>query len=231
MLVIHHLTMYLYLKRKFGLPQAHDHTARLIATGEVHRALDVGCGEHSHLSAFRPRIWTAGIDVCERSVAKAKAHKLHDAYIVENILQTEPSKIVTKLGSNFDLVALYGVIEHLPKRQGFILLEQCEAITQKFVILETPNGFVPQGAEFGNEHQRHLSGWFAHDFIGLGYDVFGTTGMKFFHGYAGAFRYSFPGITMLDAALAWGFRANINYNLAFNLLAIKDVRGVPASTK
>lgn len=216
------------LKRIFALPNAQDHTERLISTGKVHRALDVGCGENSHLSKFRPNIWTAGIDACESAIAKSKARNLHDAYLVEDILHTEDSTLVTKLGGKFDLVTLYGVIEHLPKRQGFALLEQCEAMTQRFVLLETPNGFVPQGAEFGNEHQRHHSGWFAHDFIGLGYDVFGTTGMKFFHGYAGEFRWNFPCISVLDAALAYVLRANVNHNFAFNLLAIKDVKGVPA---
>ena len=137
-----------------------------------------------------------------------------------------------KLWSNgrgqFDLVTMYGVIEHLPKRQGFELLERCEAITKHFLLLETPNGFVPQGPEFGNEHQRHLSGWFGHDFVGLGYDVFGTTGCKYFHGYAGEFDPYFPGVVAVDAVLAWLLRAKKCYRHAFNLVAIKDVNGVPA---
>ncbi|MCS1408033.1 MAG: hypothetical protein M2R45_01198 [Verrucomicrobia subdivision 3 bacterium] len=218
-----------WLKRVFGLPAAREHTARLIASGEVARALDVGCGEWSHLSGFRPGVWTAGVDVCEAAVARAKARGLHDAYLAADVLAVEPAEIVARLGGEpFDLVTLYGVIEHLPKRQGFALLEQCEAITRRFVLLETLNGFVPQGPEFGNEHQRHLSGWFAHDFMGLGYEVFGTTGLKYLHGYAGEFRWRFSGVAVLDAALAWGLRADVRCRHAFNLLAVKDVRGVPA---
>jgi hypothetical protein len=73
-----------------------------------------------------------------------------------------------------DLVGLYRVIEHLPKARGLDLLSRCEALARKLVVLETPNGFLPQGPEHGNSGQRHLSGWFIHDFEGLGYTVVGT---------------------------------------------------------
>ena len=216
------------LKRFFGLPTAKDYTAKLIASEKCLRALDIGCGQSSPLSEFRPTIWTAGVDAFEDAVNAARSQKLHDAYLVADVLSVEPAEIVEQLGGQFDLVTMYGVIEHLPKRQGFELLERCEAITKRFLLLETPNGFVPQGPEFGNEHQRHLSGWFGHDFISLSYDVFGTTGCKYFHGYAGEFDPYFPGVVAVDAVLAWLLRAKKCYCHAFNLVAIKDVNGVPA---
>ncbi len=105
------------------------------------------------------------------------------------------------------------------------MLDTVEQVTSKFVIVETPNGFVEQGPEFGNDHQRHLSGWFPHDFEGLGYKVYGTTGTKFFHGYEAGPRWNVRGVGTLDTAAAWLLRVDRHPRHVFNLLAIKDVRG------
>ena len=118
--------------------------------------------------------------------------------------------------------------EHLPKSKGYEILERCEQLTSKYIILETPNGFVEQGPEFGNEFQRHLSGWFIHDFEGRGYRVHGTLGTRYFRGYAGGAKYDFPGCILLDEMLTLFLRVNRSPRHAFNLVAIKDVRGVPA---
>src|SRR6185295_2148371 len=104
-------------------------------------------------------------------------------------------------GRKFDLVTLYDVIEHLPKKQGFDLLEKCEELSSKYVLLQTPNGFLEQGPEFGNEHQRHLSGWFPHDFEGLGYKVYGTTGTKYLRGYGAGPKRDFFGWGACDILL------------------------------
>ena len=217
------------VKKLIGQPTARDYTARLIESGEVRRALDLGCGENSVLTEFRPKVKTAGIDAFDGAIETARKRDLHDDYQVANILETDTATILERFGGEpFDLVTAYGVIEHVPKRLGFDLLEKCEALTTKYVLLEMPNGFVPQGPEFGNEYQRHLSGWFDHDFIGRGYDVYGTTGTKFFHGYAGELKIKFPGALACDAVLAWLLGSDRNCRHAFNLVAIKDVRGVPA---
>ena len=87
---------------------------------------------------------------------------------------------------------------------------------------------MEQGPEYGNEFQRHLSGWFTHDFEGLGYAVHGVLGTKVFRSYAGMLRYNFPGAASCDVLLAGLLRIERNPHRAFSLLALKDVRGVPA---
>jgi SAM-dependent methyltransferase len=219
-----------WLRRKLRPLTVSDYTRRLVATGECRLALDIGCGSYSHLSAFRPQIQTVGIDAHPAAIEMARDKKVHDHYFVANILKEDPETILkqtSELGS-FDIVSLYGVIEHLPKRLGFELLERCEKLTSKYVILETPHGFVEQGPEFGNEFQRHLSGWFIHDFEGLGYTVYGTTGTRYLRGYMAGRKYSFPGCIFLDELLTLALHINRHPRHAFNLVAIKDVRGVPA---
>ena len=218
-----------FFKKLIGVPSARDCTERLIRTGAVRRALDLGCGENSVLSEFRPEIRTAGIDAFAGAIETAKERKLHDDYLVADILKLSADEIRERFGGEaFDLVAAYDGIEHLPKEAGFELLKKCEALTSKYVLVQTPNGFLPQGPEFGNVYQRHLSGWFAQDFEGRGYDVVGTTGTKLFHGYAGELKFRFPGALICDALLGWFLRIRRNHRHAFNLVAIKDVRGVPA---
>jgi SAM-dependent methyltransferase len=218
-----------WVRDRLSLPDAAAHTARLIHDGGCRTCLDIGCGTTSVLSRFRPAILSVGLDAFPGAVEAARAKSLHDRYIVADILQTTPESILRQSGMDrFDLVALYDVIEHLPKRRGYEVLEVCEALTRRFVLVQTPNGYQEQGPEFGNPYQRHLSGWFGHDFEGLGYQVFGVSGTRYFHGYAGEFKTRLPGRRLWDVLLARLLQTDRHYRHAFNLLAIRDVRGVAA---
>jgi SAM-dependent methyltransferase len=219
----------LVLHRLLGIPLAADYTRELIQHSNCALALDVGCGGYSHLSQFRPQITTVGVDVFPEAIEKSKTNGSHDQYIVGDILTESPESLLSNVdGRKFDLVVLCDVIEHLSKKRGYELLEKCEQLTSKYVMAKTPNGFLEQGPEFGNEHQRHLSGWFPHDFEGLGYKVYGTSGTRYLRGYAAGPKYDFPGWMSCDIILARLLRAHTHPKRAFNLIAIKDVRGVRA---
>jgi hypothetical protein len=219
----------LIVHRLIGVPLAADYTQEIIGKSECQLALDVGCGGYSHLSAFRPKITTVGIDAFPQAIEVSKVRETHDHYIVADILKENLDNLLSDFGGRkFDLVTLYDVIEHLPKKLGYELLDRCEQLTSKYLLLQTPNGFLEQGPEFGNEYQRHLSGWFPHDFEGLGYKVYGTTGTKLLRGYAAGPKYNVPGILCFDTILARLLRIHSHPRHAFNLVAIKDVRGVAA---
>lgn len=223
------MTVSAHALRWFGTPDAGEHTARLVRGSEIRRAVDIGCGQSSHLSAFRPQIVTVGVDAFPEAVEASRAAGVHDHYRVLDLLKDDPAAVLEPFGGEqVDLVTLYGVIEHFPKADGFKLLERCERLTSKFILVETPNGFVEQGPEFGNEMQRHRSGWFVHDFEGLGYTVHGTTGTKLLRGYNANFKYGVRGTMTLDVMLSYALGIEKHARHAFNLLAIKDVRGVPA---
>ncbi|HWV98673.1 MAG TPA: class I SAM-dependent methyltransferase [Candidatus Acidoferrum sp.] len=217
------------LWRLIGTRGHGDYIRAMVRSGECLTGLDIGCGQSSVLAPFRPPLRTVGLDAFEGAINEARARRQHDEYVLADVLKVDPETILERAGRRpFDLVTLIDVIEHFPKRQGFELLERCERLSAKYVILVTPNGFLAQGPEYGNPYQRHLSGWFGHDFEGLGYTVRGMMGTRFLRGYAALPRYNFPGALELDWVLSWLLRAEKNYRRAFSLLAIKDVRGTPA---
>jgi hypothetical protein len=206
-----------------------DHVGQIVRRGDCHAALDIGCGPSSVLTPFRPGLRTVGLDAFEGAIAEARKRAQHDDYVLADVLNTSPETILERAGGRpFDLVTLFDVIEHFPKRQGLELLERCERLTSKYILVVTPNGFLEQGPEYGNEFQRHLSGWFTHDFEGLGYAVHGVIGAKVFRGYGSMLRYNFPGAASCDVLLAGLLRIERKPHRAFSLIAIKDVRGVPA---
>ena len=203
---------------------AADFTAKLLAKGEIKTALDIGCGTSSHLQPFRPSLETTGLDAFKNAIDTSKKHSVHDHYIHADILKDN-------INAQFDLITLYGLIEHIPKSEGIKLLDRIEKLSRKYIIFETPNGFVPQGPEFGNEFQRHLSGWSIQEFESRGYTVFGTTGTRYLRGYMAGPKYNFPGCLFFDELLTLLFQINNNQKHAFNLVAIKDLRGIPAKYK
>lgn len=224
-----------WMAENLGLPSAADYTEKLINSGECKVAVDIGCGVSSLLTRFRPGVKTIGIDA--HTVEVARARGVHDYYVVADVIKMSAEEILDRVNEvagtrQIDLVTFYGVIEHLPKHEGWKLLEKCEQLTSRYILLETPTGFVAQGPEFGNEYQRHLSGWYPDELRGLGYKVYGTTGTRYLRGYMGEPRIGFPGARIFDSLVLSRVLFSKRFpQHAFNFVAIKDRRGVPARYK
>ena len=193
-----------FVKSKLALKTARELTAQLALENDCLTAIDIGCGSGSHLTGLRPRLKTVGIDSSQAAIEASRISKAHDYYVCADILKRDDiaSLLPPEFGMKADIVALYGVIEHLPKTLGLEMLAKCTALSRKLVLLETPNGFQPQGPEFGNEHMRHLSGWFIHDFEGHGFSVVGTSGTRYLIGYGGGLRYPYKGLGSVDVLLS-----------------------------
>lgn len=88
--------------------------------------------------------------------------KDHQRALYDTIYKEPIEDIVDDL-EKYDLILVMDIIEHLPKETGEEVLRKLLRKT-KWIIVSTPNGFYEQGAEFGNERERHLSGWTNEDF-------------------------------------------------------------------
>jgi SAM-dependent methyltransferase len=138
--------------------------------------LDVGCGSLSPMR-FIGGCHLAGIDGFRPALEEAQKHRTHDEYFFGDVRQL--GKVFGT--RRFDACVALDLIEHLPKDDGFQLLQSMESLATRRVVIFTPNGFLPQRSRNG-DLQEHLSGWTTEELRARGYEVFGMYGPKSFRG-------------------------------------------------
>lgn len=138
--------------------------------------LDVGCGELSPLR-FVHGVYRVGLDGYAPALERARQQGTHDEYVLGDV------KGISPLFPNrrFDACVALDVIEHLPKDEGWRMLEAMERLATQCVVIFTPNGFVPQHSKAG-DLQEHLSGWMPGELRARGYTVLGMHGPKSLRG-------------------------------------------------
>ena len=134
--------------------------------------VDLGCGRG--IMGALCRIYRAprrlvGIDGFEPYLAFCREAHLYDELIQ---IDLGVSHLPFQTGE-FHVASCIEVIEHLPKEQGCLLLDELERVAS-YVILTTPGIWFEQDDYDGNSFQRHLSLWTARDFIARGYRVHGV---------------------------------------------------------
>lgn len=152
--------------------------------------LDLGCGNckypvliREYLDGAYNRIkyddWTVKIDAVEGF--RSYVNDLH--YSVCNNVYIEDFS--AGLYGGYDLVLMIDSFEHLDREVGQNLMDGLLK-RNKHVIVSVPYGFAyrQQGAEFGNEFERHRTRWEPNYFKSLG-------GTEIFRGVCVA--YSIPG--------------------------------------
>ena len=141
--------------------------------------LDVGCGFNSPVQHLRHRPERmVGVDAFLPAIEQSRAKGIHDEYYQMSLFY-----IGEVFGpESFDCVIAAQVIEHLPEKEALDLISEMEKIARHKIIISTPNGFVPQGEEFGNPFQKHLSGWTVKQMESMFYSVVGYEGYKFSRG-------------------------------------------------
>lgn len=180
--------------------------------------LDVGCGDNSPLAKVKKTFYSVGVDVHSPSISKSRRLKIHDEYKIGDVLKID--KYFEK--KSFDAVIALDVIEHLTKKDGFLLLKKMETLSKKKVIIFTPYGFSEQHPYDGNPHQVHKSGWYIEDFEKLKYKVFGMRGFRFIRGEYATIKYRpwlfWGGLSTISQFLVYNYP-----KFAYQLLAIKKM--------
>lgn len=180
--------------------------------------LDVGCGSNSPIQYLSQQTNAVGIDSFEPSLKQSMVKKIHDRYILDNVLNIKNHFSP----SSFETVVALDLIEHLEKKTATKLISDMEEIASKKVVIFTPNGFLSQGEFDNNPCQVHLSGWSVKDFKERGYKVVGINGLRLF-------RREFAEIRFKPKIL-WQFISDLSQlfvrshpEWAFQLLAVKDI--------
>ena len=179
--------------------------------------LDVGCGVNSPLGKIRKPDLLEGIDL----YLPKKNNQAHDVYKKGNILALE--KYYKK--KSFDAVVLLGVIEHLRRSEAFLFMKTLEKIAKKKIIIQTPNGFIPQPAVDGNPYQEHISGWSVSDFESLGYKCNGLRGLRSLRWMYALVKYK-PWYLWLFISYLTQFVMYFIPRGAFELMAVKNIKKI-----
>jgi hypothetical protein len=119
----------------------------------------------------------AGVDGYAPALQQARSNQTHDEFFLGDVKRLSdifPSR-------RFDACVALDVIEHLPKEDGWKMVESMERLATRCVIIHTPNGFLPQQSHDG-DLQEHLSGWTAEEMRSRGYEVLGMYGPKWLRG-------------------------------------------------
>lgn len=134
--------------------------------------LDLGCGSDSPIKYCNVH-HSIGVDAFETSIKASKEKRIHSEYVHSDIRK------INFQPSSFDAVILIEVLEHLPKKEGELMLKKAETWARKKVIVTSPNGYFPQPDVNGNLYFRHLSGWDVEKMRSLGYGAYGMAGLKY----------------------------------------------------
>ena len=134
--------------------------------------LDLGCGPKSSVRNIDWMSRRVGVEAFGPYVETAKLNGTHD-----EIWEMSVSDLALEENS-FDAVTLIDVIEHMSREDALATIELAKFIARKKVIINSPNGFIPQEALDGNELQKHLSGWTLSDMKSLNFRVRGMAGLK-----------------------------------------------------
>lgn len=197
------------------------------------RVLDLGCGygHWGHLlkTHYADRVpgravEVTGVDIFPGNVTFCERTGVY----AQTVCQDGLEYLAAQPDRSFDTIIATELIEHLPREDGFRLLEQLERVARDVVVLSTPNGpFLRPGSDTltgYNEWEHHVSGWTRRDFVRRGYSVLGVTHKLYRSRFRGVCRLlrTFP---TLDALChAWAQR---HPRFALYLLAVKNMTGPP----
>lgn len=128
--------------------------------------LDLGCGQGKPMAMIK--LWkkfdyAVGVDLYAPYIKEARELKLHNKYLIKDIRKVNFNP------KSFDIVLASHVLEHLPKKEGWKVLQKMERIARRQVIIVTPIGKIYQPMFDNNYLQKHRSFFLPEEFEHRGY--------------------------------------------------------------
>lgn len=197
---------------------------------KAHSILDLACGRGLPMRKIRSRMkikYAVGVDLFKPYLKECQSLKLHDKYVC-----TDVRKLPFKEKS-FDVVLALQVLEHIPKKDSWRVLERLEKIARKQVIVSMPIGKSFHLAVDGNKLQLHQSAFFPEELEQRGYKTI-KAGRKELvdekEGVINRFEYNFIkmilyGINLMLDAVTLLFQSCANYYF----VAYKNVSTDPSN--
>lgn len=130
--------------------------------------LDIGCGKGLPMQMINVRMKIdkrVGVDIHEPYLKECRKKKIHTQYIKKDI------RMLPFENNSFDVVIGLQVLEHLPKKNAWEVLDKMEKIARKQIIVAMPIGKTYHPVIDGNQHQLHLSGYYPEEFAIKGYKI------------------------------------------------------------
>lgn len=150
-------------------PIALKHICNCILNLQPKSVLDIGIGfgkngflAREYTDIWKGRVfsnWTTRIDGIEIFPDYLSEIQY---MIYDNIYIGDAAKVIKRLG-NYDMIICTAVLEHFTKEDGNSLLTDIKNLRTKLGIVVLPINVKPQGAVYGNEHERHVSEWTLED--------------------------------------------------------------------
>jgi predicted TPR repeat methyltransferase len=143
--------------------------AGLYPKQRISTVLDVACGL-SLKSQYIDADIRVGVDIYRPYLQKIEASVpfatvLHDVRKLDEVF----------VEKSYDLVLMLDIIEHLEKDESLALIETASRIAKVAVIVETPEGYIPQNIDIwghgGDEWQTHRCGWEKAELEALGFQI------------------------------------------------------------
>lgn len=143
--------------------------AGLYPKQRISTVLDVACGL-SLKSQYIDADIRVGVDIYRPYLEKIETSVpyvtvVHDVRRLDEVF----------IDKSFDLVLMLDIIEHLEKHESLALLKTAERLAKVAVIIETPEGYIPQNIDIwghgGDEWQTHRCGWEKAELEALGFNV------------------------------------------------------------
>lgn len=136
---------------------------------KIDSILDVACGL-SFKSQYMEADVRVGVDIYRPYLEKIEA-KVPHSVVCADVMRLDE----LFLPKSFDIVLLLDIVEHLEKDQSLRLIQMAEKVARKGVIIETPEGFIPQDIDIwghgGDEFQTHRCGWEKKELEDMGYHI------------------------------------------------------------
>lgn len=146
-----------------------NNIAKLFNLPKVESVLDVACGL-SLKSKYIEADIRVGVDIY------SEYFKHIEATVPYVVIKGDVRKLEEMfIPKSFDVVIALDIVEHLTKEEALKLIAECEKIAKIAVIIETPEGYIPQNLDIlghgGHEWQTHRCGWEVQEFKNLGYET------------------------------------------------------------